>query len=226
MKLFEISIESNKAGFSSLVINIISAIYKANITIEDMIANGTAKFAKRAAGSQMSRWFSQNYPKVHSTAAALKDLSPAFERIARIPVNAYTSGTAGVSTKGGGIAVLLDEIPAALAALGREDLTERLNDALRKQASLIASGQDPKGSKSGDAADDFLNTGMGQKSAAAQARDDLEQSKGRQQSQVQELINRQIETFPADLQHAARQAVNRADNKIAALQTFMRNAGL
>ena len=49
---------------------------------------------------------------------------------------------------------------------------------------------------------------------------------GSQRDQVEMIVNMTIKDLPDALQHEARAAVNRADNKLVALQQFMSAKGL
>ncbi|MNC60658.1 hypothetical protein D3C75_1105530 [compost metagenome] len=49
---------------------------------------------------------------------------------------------------------------------------------------------------------------------------------GSQNSQAEMIVNQAIKDMPAELQHEARAAVSKADNKLVALQQFMKSKGL
>lgn len=211
MKLAEISNEVSAERFKSVIRDLVSNTYRINGILEDMISRGTGDAVRRTAAGLNARWFSANYPTLQSTAMALRSVNKNFDVIAKVPVNAYLGGDKGTS-KGQGFRITQAALQGALASIGGADLFSKYVAAVAKTDALIESGKEP-------AAD---LTAPKQPAAV----DPRKAVVGSQNSQVEMIVNQAIKDMPAELQHEARAAVSKADNKLVALQQFMKSKGL
>lgn len=212
MKLFEISVDVSATRFKSVIRDLIANVHKTNAIVQDMIERGTGDSAKRTANSMNARWFTTNYPTLQSSAQTLKSVNKNFDVIAKIPVNAYLGGGESGTSKGQGYRVAVAALQGALKAIDGADLFAKYQEAYAKQERLLASAapkEDPVAAPKAPAAADPRKAAL-----------------GAQISQIEAIINATIKDLPAALQHEARTAVNRSDNKLAALQQFMTAKGI
>ena len=208
MKLIEISTDVSAERFKSVIRDLIANIFKVNGIIEDMISRGTGDSARRTANGMNARWFSANYPTLQSTAMALRSVNKNFDVIAKIPVNAFLE--AGTS-KGTGYRITVAAMQGALASIGGRELFAKYVAAFEKQENLLAGAKTPE-------------PAAAPKPAARQ--DPKKAMQGSQRDQVEAIVNATIKDLPAALQHEARAAVSKSDNKLLALQKFMAAKGI
>lgn len=211
MKLVEISNEVSAERFKSVVRDLVSNTYRINGILEDMISRGTGDAVRRTAAGLNARWFSLNYPTLQSTAMALRSVNKNFDVIAKVPVNAYLGGANGTS-KGAGFRITQAALQGALASVGGAELYQKYVAAVAKTDSLIENGM----------AKDEPVAAPKQPAAV----DPRKAVVGSQNSQAEMIVNQAIKDLPTELQHEARAAVGKADNKLVALQQFMKSKGL
>lgn len=207
MKLIEISTDVSAERFKSVIRDLVSNIYKTNGIIEDMISRGTGDAAKRTANGMNARWFSANYPTLQSSAMALRGVNKNFDVIAKVPVNAFTDS----GSKGNGYRITVAAMQGALASIGGRELFDKYRAAYEKQQNLLDGIKEPEAAPA---------------PKAPAALDPKKAVQGSQRDQVEAIVNMTIKNLPDALQHEARAAVNRADNKLVALQQFMNAKGL
>lgn len=204
MKLFEISNEVNVEHFKSIIRSLVSNTHRIANIVEDMIERGTDQNSiRRIVASLNARWFSENYPTLKSTALALRGYNKNFEVIASIPVNIYSDGGAAKSTKSNAFKVTQAALKGALSSISSNELYSKYESAVYKVEQLASSLSQPA------------------EPATKVTTDPRRAVVGNQNSQVEMIVNMTIKHLPTDMQRAARNHVNRADNKLVALQQFM-----
>lgn len=211
MKLVEISNEISGERFKSVIRDLVSNTYRINGILEDMIQRGTGDAVRRTAAGLNARWFSLNYPTLQSTAMALRSVNKNFDVIAKVPVNAYLGGQNGTS-KGQGFRITQAALQGALASVGGAELFSKYMAAVAKTEALIETGK--------------AESTPAPTPKAPAAVDPRKAVVGSQNSQAEMIVNQAIKDLPAELQHEARAAVGKADNKLVALQQFMKSKGL
>lgn len=211
MKLVEISNEISGERFKSVIRDLVSNTYRINGILEDMIQRGTGDAVRRTAAGLNARWFSLNYPTLQSTAMALRSVNKNFDVIAKVPVNAYLGGANGTS-KGQGFRITQAALQGALASVGGAELFSKYMAAVAKTDALIETGK--------------AESTPAPEPKAPAAVDPRKAVVGSQNSQAEMIVNQAIKDLPAELQHEARAAVGKADNKLVALQQFMKSKGL
>lgn len=211
MKLVEISNEISGERFKSVIRDLVSNTYRINGILEDMIQRGTGDAVRRTAAGLNARWFSLNYPTLQSTAMALRSVNKNFDVIAKVPVNAYLGGQNGTS-KGQGFRITQAALQGALASVGGAELFSKYMAAVAKTDALIETGK--------------AESTPAPEPKAPAAVDPRKAVVGSQNSQAEMIVNQAIKDLPAELQHEARAAVGKADNKLVALQQFMKSKGL
>lgn len=211
MKLFEISTESSKHRFISVVNGLVVELHNISMSLEKMTDDGHGDILKRHAASRTARWFSNNFPIIHSAADALKSIDPAFKHLSQIGVSTFTSSSGKTNlTKHSGYELFLNYVYIALSKIGSSALASRLQQSVAKIDEIIDAGRKEYAESRPTA------------NKEPKVKDDL---KGKQSAAVEQMVNDVIKGLPASLQHAARQAVSKSDNKLQALQAFMKQNG-
>lgn len=204
MLLQEISAASSKQQFVSLVNDLIVELYRTHSTLETMADNGhEPRMIKRHLGMRTSKWFSANFPVLLASAAALKSNSPAFTAISKIKVSALSADVTSL-TKQAGFQEFMTNAKAALTSISAASMYDKLRTAYDKCLSVVERV----------AAEVTPPTPSAKPTAQPNIR-------GSQQQAVEELVNGMIANLPIEMQHEARRAVSKADNKLKALQAFL-----
>lgn len=206
MKLVEISQEVSKNQFLSIVNSLVVELHNISMSLEKMMDDGHGDILRRHMASRTARWFSNNFPTMISAANSLKSLDPSFKGIAHIGVSSFTSSSGKTDlTKSSGYETFLHFVGLALKSLDRASTATKLQQAFDKCMRLVADGK------------------AEQQQAASfnkerKVKDDL---KGKQNDAVEQMINSVIKGLSPALQHGARLAVSKSDNKLQALQAFL-----
>lgn len=208
--LFEVSLESNKQLFNSLMREMSQVMHEATETARQYIAKTQdVKTARRMCNSAQTRWFTSNYPRILSVARSLRPLDKSFEIISNITTTALKSDSDLANpdlSKSAGFATLVKFATPALISIGNNQLVNRLGDIQAARAGVLG-GQNSDESRPARVVDDSPRN------------DSL---RGQQSSQVEKIVNDMILGLPKDMQHSARRAVSQSGNKFLALQTFMK----
>lgn len=206
MKLVEVSQEVSKNQFLSVVNSLVVELHNISMSLEKMTDDGHGDILRRHMASRTARWFSTNFPTLMSAADSLKSLDPSFKAIAHIGVSSFTSSSGKTDlTKSSGYETFMHYVQIALKKLDRASTASKLQAAYDKCMKLVEMGK-------------VEQQQAAQFSKEKKVKDDL---KGKQNSAVEQMINQVIKGLSPALQHAARQAVNKSDNKLQALQAFM-----
>lgn len=210
MKLFEISTEVSKHQFVSVVNGLVVELHNISISLEKMTDDGHGDILRRHVAARTARWFSNNFPTIHSSASALKSVDSSFKELAQIGVSSFTSssGMTGL-TKSSGYETFLHYVYKALSKIGSSSVASRLQQANAKLDAMVEKGKEEyKQSR--------------QVNKEIRVKDDL---KGKQSAAVEQMVNDVIKGLSPSLQHAARQAIGKSDNKLRALQDFLGRNG-
>lgn len=210
MKLYEISSSSEENTFKSIANDLVAEYHKINMSLEKMTDDGHGDLLGRHCAARKSSWFAKWYPKIISSARALSNRSPAFSSIAKLSVTAYSSAS-GVDTNHSKMSAFksyFENLQTALKVIGAENVWLRLRDADLKQQNLVEIGK--KEIKDAYHSDKVTKPKSKHNELASS-----------QSAAANNAVDTVIKTLPQNLQHAARQAVAKADNKLKALQDFV-----
>lgn len=206
MKLVEISQEVSKNQFLSIVNSLVVELHNISMSLEKMIDDGHGDILRRHMASRTARWFSNNFPTMISAANSLKSLDSSFKGIAHIGVSSFTSSSGKTDlTKSSGYETFLHYVQIALKKLDRQSTATKLQAAYDKCMSLVEAGKAEQ-----EQAASF--------NKERKVKDDL---KGKQNDAVEQMINQVIKGLSPTMQHSARLAVSKSDNKLQALQAFL-----
>lgn len=206
MKLFEISQEVSKNQFLSIVNSLVVELHNISMSLEKMTDDGHGDILRRHMASRTARWFSTNFPTLLSAANSLKSLDSSFKGIAHIGVSSFTSSSGKTElTKSSGYETFMHYAQIALKKLDRPGTAAKLQQAYDKCMSLVEAGRVEQAQSA------TFNK-------ERKVKDDL---KGKQNNAVEQMINTVIKGLDPSLQHAARLAVTKSDNKLQALQSFL-----
>lgn len=210
-QLDEISKEASVSTFMSLVSSLTVEMFDIAHMLQRMVEAGTGDSMGRSFAGRKSRWFTANGPRMQSVASTLKSMSPAFKQIADIKTSAYAaSSKLNKHTNNDAARQLIDLIPTALKAIGNSPAGRKLTTAVDKCEQIIS---------------DYKLSNAVEQKAYGTPKSDIETPKsdlmGDQYSAVEMATNDIIKALPSDLQHPARQAVSKADNKLQVLKAFL-----
>lgn len=210
MHLFEVSQEVSKNHFASVVNSLVVELHNISISLEKMTDDGHGDILRRHMASRTARWFSNNFPALFSAANSLSSLDKSFKDISHIGLTSFTSASGKSDlTKSSGFDSFMSHVVRALTKIGKAETGAKLVAAYNKCMKLVEMGK------------------VEQQQAASfnkerKVKDDL---KGKQLNAVEQMVNDVIKNLPPSIQHLARQAVSKSDNKLQALQAFLNKNG-
>lgn len=210
MKLFEISQEVSKHQFVSVINGLVVELHNIAMSLEKMTDDGHGDILRRHMASRTARWFSNNFPTLLSAANSLTSVDSSFKGISHIGLTSFTSSSGKSDlTKSSGYEKFMHFVVIALNKLGKGQVASKLTAAYDKCMKLVEMGK----AELRQAAD-FTKE--------RKVKDDL---RGKQVNAVEQMVNDVIKGLPDSIQHLARQAVSKSDNKLQALQTFLKQNG-